>query len=81
MFRFLKKKSDLVKRERFVVKDDGDTVRVEFGNVVVKMHYEDALWLSQAIRIRAKAAKRWSGDISRHWSVIGVLTDANQTRG
>ena len=81
MLHFLKRKSDLVKRERFVVKDDGDTVRIEFGNTVVKMHYEDALWLSQAVRVRAKAAKRAAGDLRRHWSVIGVLTDANVTRG
>lgn len=50
-----------------------ELVTIHFGNVPVTMHYEDALKISQFIRVRAKQAKRAAGDVSRHWSVIGTL--------
>jgi hypothetical protein len=37
------------------------------------MHYETALKVSQLLRVHAKKAKRRAGDVSRHWSVIGML--------
>lgn len=71
--------NDLLKRERVAVSSEHDRVVIQLGNVVVKLGYEDALQLSQWIRFRAKEAKRFAGDQSRHWSAIGQLTDA--TRG
>lgn len=68
---------NLLKRERIAVASEGDLIVVTLGNVEVKLPYETALLLSQWIRIRAKEAKRRAGDVSRHWSVIGTLHDAN----
>lgn len=67
---------NLLKRERIAVASEGDLIVVTLGNVEVKLPYETALLLSQWIRIRAKEAKRRAGDVSRHWSVIGTLHDA-----
>lgn len=53
--------------------DGGELVTIHFGNVPVTMHYEAALRISQFIRVRAKEAKRRAGDLSRHWSAVGVL--------
>lgn len=63
----------LLKPELVNVVQDGELVTIHFGNVPVTMHYEDAIRISTFIRIRAKEAKRLCGDVSRHWSVIGVL--------
>jgi len=72
---------DVLKRERIAVESEGDLVVIQFGNVTVKVPYETGLLLSQWIRLRAKEAKRAAGDRSRHWSVVGVMHDANVTRG
>ena len=69
----------LLRRERIAVAAEGDLVVLNLGNVEIKMPYETALQLSQWLRVRAKQAKRTAGDTSRHWSAVGVLTDA--TRG
>lgn len=50
-----------------------ELVCIKVGNSTLTMHYEDALKISQWIRVRAKEAKRLSGDSSRHWSVLGTL--------
>lgn len=71
----------LLKREHLAVSAEGDLVVMQLGNVTLKLGYEDALQLSQWIRVRAKEAKRTAGDTSRHWSLIGQLHDANVTRG
>ena len=75
----------MLKRERITVAIEGDLVVVELGNVEVKLPYETALLLSQWIRVRAKEAKKLAGDMSRHWSVVGTLHDAQHgpdvTRG
>jgi hypothetical protein len=72
---------NLLKRERVSVDSEGEIVVMKLGNTTVKMHYESALQFSQWVRIRAKEAKRRAGDVSRHWSAIGILQDANRTRG
>lgn len=74
-------KNDLLKKERIAVSSEGDLVVMQLGNVTVKLPYETALLLSQWVRIRAKEAKKRAGDVSRHWSVIGVIEDASITRG
>jgi hypothetical protein len=78
-------KNDLLQCQRIAVKSEGDLVVMNFGNVEVKVHYETALLLSQWVRMRAKEAKRFAGDTSHHWSLIGTLHDASRgpdvTRG
>lgn len=77
--------ADILKKERIAVESEGDIVHIHLGNVKVSLQYESALLLSQWIRVRAKEAKRRAGDVSRHWSVLGTLHDAqygpDKTRG
>ena len=79
------KNNDLLKKTGIAVTSEGDLVVMQIGNTTMKMKYEDALLFSQWIRVRAKEAKRRAGDLSRHWSTIGTLHDANygpdHTRG
>lgn len=72
---------NLLKQERIAVSAEHDLVVMELGNVQVKLPYETAFLLSQWLRVRAKEAKRFAGDNSRHWSVIGTLHDASVTKG
>lgn len=78
-------KPDLLKKARISVTSEHDLVVMKFGTTRIKLHYEHALLLSQWVRVRAKEAKRRAGDISRHWSVIGTMHDADygpdHTRG
>lgn len=55
------------------VTDEGAHVKFTVGNSTLTMHYEDALRISQMIRVHAKRAKKRAGDVSRHWSAVGVL--------
>lgn len=71
----------LLKKERIAVESEGDVVHIHLGNVQVSLPYESALLLSQWIRVRAKEAKVRAGDVSRHWSVLGTLHDANYGPG
>jgi hypothetical protein len=74
----------LLKRERIAVASEGDLVKMTLGNVEVCLPYETALLLSQWLRVRAKESKRRAGDVSRHWSAVGTLHDAQRgpvTRG
>ena len=64
----------MIRSHKISVHSEFDTVVLELGNVEVKLPYETAFQLSQWLRIRAKEAKRFSGDKSRHWSFIGTLT-------
>ena len=66
---------DLLKPQRINVYAEGELVVFEVGNSVMKMPYDVAIQLSTWLRIRGKEAKRNAGDTSRHWSVIGNLTD------
>ena len=66
----------LLTKERITVASEGDIVHIDLGNVRVSLQYEAALLLSQWVRVRAKEAKRRAGDVSRHWSVLGTLHDA-----
>jgi len=65
--------SPLLSKQRIAVRSEGDLVVLNVGNAELKMPYETALQLSQWLRVRAKEAKRRAGDVSRHWSVIGLL--------
>jgi hypothetical protein len=65
--------TDLLMRQRMEVRAEGDRVKLSIGNAEMGMDYETALQLSQWLRIRGKEAKRTAGDLSRHWSAIGII--------
>ena len=65
--------SPLLSRQRMAVTIEGDLVKLSIGNTDIRMPYETALQLSQWLRVRAKQAKRTAGDVSRHWSAIGLI--------
>ena len=73
-------KPPVLSPHRVEVKQETEYVVVSIGNSDIRMHYTDALKLSQWIRIRAKQAKKFVGDTSRHWSAIGIISDANDLR-
>ena len=56
---------------------EGDQVVLRLGNSEIKMPYADSFKLSQMLRVAGKQAKLNAGDTGRHWSVLGVLDDAN----
>lgn len=68
-------KPPILTQQQVRVESRGDLVMIHIGNSTLTMGYEDALKLSNWIRVRAKESKRRVGDVSRHWSVIGVLDD------
>lgn len=63
----------VLRPERVEIGTENDLVTLTVGNSTVKFHYEDALKISQWLRMRAKQAKRSVGDVSRHWSALAVL--------
>ena len=65
--------SNLLSKQRIAVDIEGELVKLSIGNTDIKMPYETALQLSQWLRVRGKEAKKNAGDISRHWSAIGLL--------
>lgn len=62
-----------LQRMRMEVVCRGELVDLVVGNTTLTMPYDAALQLSQWLRVRGKEAKRNAGDLSRHWSVIGLL--------
>jgi len=65
--------SSLLSKQRIAVDIEGELVKLSIGNTDIKMPYEAALQLSQWLRVRGKEAKKNAGDVSRHWSAIGIL--------
>lgn len=65
--------SPLLSKQRIAVAAEGEMVKLTIGNADIKMQYETALQLSQWLRVRGKEAKRNAGDMSRHWSAIGMI--------
>lgn len=65
--------SPLLSKQRIAVGTEGEMVKLTIGNADIKMPYETALQLSQWLRVRGKQAKRTAGDMSRHWSAIGLI--------
>jgi hypothetical protein len=74
-------KRDVLKRQRIAVECDGELVKLHVGNSTLTMDYETGLQMSQWLRFRSKEAKRNAGDVSRHWSALGLLDDLERTRG
>src|SRR5262245_15769161 len=66
-------KPSLLEPKRIAVDIEGELVVVTIGNSHLRMHYEDALKISQWLRVRAKEAKRLCGDFSKNWSALGTL--------
>jgi hypothetical protein len=65
----------LLTPQHLAVSSEGEIVVIAIGNSDLRLHYVDALKISQWIRLRAKEAKRRCGDVSRHWSTLAVLED------
>jgi hypothetical protein len=65
----------LVMPENVTFFDDGADAGFTIGNSTLRMHYEEALRFSQKLRLHAKRAKRRCGDVSRHWSALGILDE------
>lgn len=65
--------SPLLARQRISAAPDGELVRLNFGNVEIKMGYEDALQFAAWVRVSAKQAKRAAGDQSRTWRAVAML--------
>lgn len=63
----------MLRPEHVEIGTEGELVTFTVGNSTLKIHYEDALKISQWLRMRAKEAKRKCGDTSRHWSVLAML--------
>jgi len=63
----------LLSKQRMSVAIEGDLVKLTIGNSDIRMPYEAALQLSQWLRVRGKEAKRNAGDVSRHWSAVGLI--------
>ena len=70
------RKPSLIRPSRVSVEADGELVVLEINGTRMKMGYEDAITLSQWLRVRGKQAKRFSGDMSRHWHGIAILNGA-----
>lgn len=68
-------KPPLITRQNIEVRSEGELIAIVIGNSTLRLHYEEALTLSQWIRVRAKESKRRAGDLSRHWSAVAVLDD------
>lgn len=65
----------LLSKQQISVSIEGELVKLSIGNADIRMPYETALQLSQWLRVRAKEAKRKAGDVSRHWSAIGLIEE------
>ena len=59
---------------------EGEFVTMEFGNVPITVHYQDALQIAALIMHKAKQCKSACGDISKHLIVHGELHDANKDK-
>lgn len=68
-------KPPILTPQQVAVESRGELVMIHIGNSTLTMGYEDAIQLSNWIRVRAKESKHRAGDVSRHWSVIGILQD------
>ena len=74
-------KPSLLKPQMTEVSAEGELVAIKIGDTTLKLHYSDALKISQWIRLRAKQAKRMAGDNSRHWSAVGHLSSLEEIEG
>ncbi len=66
----------IAKKVPYDVLQVNDQVVLKIGNAEISMAYTDAIVIGQKLRYRGKQAKQFAGDVSRHWSVIAELGDA-----
>lgn len=69
-------KKPVLAPEKVAVTDEGELVALTIGNVTLRIHYADALEISQWIRMAAKRAKATAGDATRNWALAANLSDA-----
>lgn len=79
MFNILSRPA-VLKPHKVSVSTDGDYVLLTLGNSTMRMRYEDAITLSQWLRVRGKEAKRFAGDASRHWHGIAIANGAPEVK-
>lgn len=70
---------DILQKQRIEVGTEFDSVTLTIAGTTIKMSYRTAFLLSAWLRQRGKEAKRFSGDNSRIFSVIGTLEDAEES--
>lgn len=66
-------KPPILTQQQVEVRSEGEMVAIQVGNSTLRMHYKDAIQLSQWIRVRVKECKRFVGDTSHHWSAMAEL--------
>jgi hypothetical protein len=74
------RKPTVLKPHKVAVIADGEFVVLTIGNSSMRMRYEDAIALSQWLRVRGKEAKRFAGDVSRHWHGIAIANGAPEVK-
>ena len=73
-------KPAVLKPHKVTVVTDGEYVLLTIGNSQMRLRYEDAITLSQWLRVRGKEAKRFAGDVSRHWHGIALANGAPEVK-
>ena len=66
----------LLTKQNISVDTVNDMVRLRIGNAEMNMPYETAIQLGGWLWHHGKQAKRNAGDRSKHFHVLGTLTDA-----
>lgn len=66
-------KTPLEKFNSQQVGSEGRLVRVQIGNNTIRTHFENALKISQWLRLKAKECQRIAGDTERPWYTIAVV--------
>ena len=79
MFKILSKPA-VLSPHKVSVASDGEHVLLTIGNSTMRLRYEDAITLSQWLRVRGKEAKRFAGDVSRHWHAIAMVNGAPEVK-
>jgi hypothetical protein len=55
---------------------EGENVKIQFGDQLLKCHFTAALKISEWLREAGRQSKAWAGDSSRSIHAAGVLSDA-----
>jgi hypothetical protein len=63
----------MLNKQKIQVCTEGQLVILKIGNTEIKMEYDTAIQLSTWLRVKGKEAKRFAGDDSRKWTIIGRL--------
>lgn len=55
---------------------EGENVKIQFGDQLLKFHFTAALKISEWIRDAGRQSKAWAGDGSKSINAAGILSDA-----